>query len=154
MPEIMPDDTDYSGYIDSAMSPTMVEFIEWLHEFVPYKKWDDKSAYLAVRLYGYFQRSESHQNVLEERRAAKEAGEEPEPEPEPEPVKAAPKGRRGKPAAAVAAEPEPEPVKAAPKRRGRPAAVAAEPEPEPEAPARPVRRGRGRPVADGATAPY
>jgi hypothetical protein len=142
MPEIIPDDYDYTSFVDCELSETMGEFIDWLHEFVPYKKLDDRSAFLGARLYGYFQRSESHQDKVAERRAAREAEEEPEP---------APKRARGKAAAPAEAAP------AKPARRGRPAARSAEPEPEPEpepAPKRPVRRGRGRPVAEGAAAPY
>jgi hypothetical protein len=145
MPEIIPDDTDYSSYVTCELSQTMDEFIEWLHEFVPYAKLDDRSAFLGARLYGYFQRSESHQNAIADRTAAKQA--------EQEPVEEKPATRRSR--SKVAATPEPEPAPAtklkAPARRGK-LAAAPEPEPEPAA-ARPVRR-RGRPVSSGEAAPY
>jgi hypothetical protein len=127
--ETVPDGTDYSEFVDKAYGDTMEEFIEWAHENVPYPKLDDRSLFLGARLYGYFQRSESHQARI----AAKSRGEattaKVSKRGRPAPAKAAP----AKPAAKAAAKP------AAPKAAAKPAAR----KPAAKPVARPGKRGSG-----------
>jgi hypothetical protein len=100
MVNVVPDDTDFSAYVDKEIGEVTQEFLDWLRDKVPYSKLDDRSVFLALRLYGYFQRSESHQDNL----ARKARGDSSPPRPSPKKgpgakPKAAP--ARGKPAAAT-----------------------------------------------------
>lgn len=142
MVTVIPDDTDYSGYVDKEIGETITEFIDWLGTKVDYPKLDDRSVFLALRLYGPWQRSESHQDAL----ARKARGDSSPPRPSPA------RGRGAKPKTTPGSK-APGAAKAAP------AKSAAKAAPAKAAPAKPA---RGKPATAsparggkrGAVAPY
>lgn len=144
MVTVIPDDTDFSGYVDKELGETIEEFIDWLRSKVDYPKLDERSVFLALRLYGPFQRSESHQDRL----ARKARGDSSPPRPAPAPKGAKPKvtGARGK---ATPPASKPAPKAAAAKAAPAKATPAKPARGKPSAPATP--RGGGK---RGAVAPY
>ncbi len=127
-------EADLSGYLDKNLTPTMLDYIEWLTDQVGDLAELDVDRLVALSLYGYpkFQKSDFNRDRKEARREARAAASEPETETEPEPARPA----RGRGAAKPAT----------PKPAARPSGDGT------GRPARPAGRGRGR--AGQVTEPY
>jgi hypothetical protein len=87
MVDVIPDDTDYSEYATKELGPVVDEFVDWLRDQFPNTKIDERSVYLGTRMYGFFQRSETHQNNIDARRRGVEV-----------PAARPAAGKRGRPA--------------------------------------------------------
>jgi hypothetical protein len=125
---------DLSVYLTKDLTPTMVDYVEWLADtFGKLEKLDaDRLAFISVTVYPEFQKSDFNRDRKAQRREARAAA----PAPADETPAPATTGRRGP------GRPPKGTTGGTTGRRGAPA------------PATAARRGRGRPAAAGAEAPY